>query len=121
MNKKETIKEIEKLINNGIVLKTTTVNLPRKSVEALETAIEALQERTEGRLVEFPYHAYCIMDGKIYKGWVQKVEYAVARKPIFEVRYDDKSLEYHRGYVGLTVFLTQEEAEKALADMRESD
>lgn len=92
-----------------------------KDLDAVNMAIEALQERPKGKLVEFPYHAYCIMDDKVYKGWVQRVEYAVARKPIFEVRYDDKSLEYHRGYVGLTVFLTKEEAEKALADMRESE
>lgn len=49
MNNKEAIKEIENLINNGIVLKTTTVNIPRKIVEALETAIKALQERPKGQ------------------------------------------------------------------------
>lgn len=43
MNKKEAIKEIEQLINKGIVLKTTTVNIPRKSVEAFETAIKSLK------------------------------------------------------------------------------
>ena len=54
MSNKEAIKEIEQLINKGIVLKTTTINLPRKIVEALEKAIKALSEppRPKGRWIK---------------------------------------------------------------------
>ena len=38
----------------------------------------------------------------------------------FDIRYDDKTLDSYRGYVGNTVFLTQAEAEQKLKKM-ESD
>ena len=63
-----------------------------------------------GELVLFPNFAYFIKDGKVYKGWVQEVVHCICRKPLYDIRYDDSSLVSYRGYLGNTVFLTEEEA-----------
>ena len=67
-----------------------------------------------GKLVLFPEYAYFVKDNKVYKGWVQEVVYAVCRKPLYDIRYDNNSIASYRGYLGNKVFLTKEEAEKAL-------
>ena len=75
---------------------------------------EDLEE--QGKLVLFPRYAYFVKDNKVYKGWVQEVVYSVCRKPLYDIRYDDNSIASYRGYLGNKVFLTKEEAEKALRD-----
>ena len=79
---------------------------------------EDLEE--QGLLLRLPTEAYFIKDNKIYKGWVQELVYSVCRKLLLDIRYDDKTLDSYRGYVGNTVFLTQAEAEQKLNEM-ESD
>lgn len=77
---------------------------------------EILEE--QGRLVLFPKYAYFVKNETIYRGWVQEVVYSVCRKPLLDIRYDDESLESYRGYLGNTVFLTKEEAEAKLKELR---
>ena len=79
---------------------------------------EDLEE--QGLLLRLPLEAYFIKDNKMYKGWVQEVVYSVCRKLLLYIRYDDKSLDSYRGYLGNDVFLTQAEAEQKLKEM-ESD
>lgn len=43
ISKEETIKEIEYLISDGVVLENIVVELPQKSIEALNMAITALK------------------------------------------------------------------------------
>ena len=71
----------------------------------------------QGLLLRLPTEAYFIKDNKMYKGWVQELVYSVCRKLLLDIRYDDKTLDSYRGYVGNTVFLTQEEAEQKLKEM----
>lgn len=77
---------------------------------------EDLEE--QGKLVLFPSYAYFIKDKKVHKGWVQEVMYWHNRKPLYDIRYDDNSLANYRGYLGLTVFLTKEEAKAKLAELK---
>lgn len=79
---------------------------------------EDLEE--QGLLLRLPIEAYFIKDNKMYKGWVQELVYSPCRKLLLDIRYDDNTLDSYRGYVGNTVFLTQEEAEHKLKEM-ESD
>ena len=74
----------------------------------------------QGLLLRLPAEAYFIKDNKMYKGWVQEVVYSVCRKLLLDIRYDDKSLDSYRGYLGNDVFLTKSEAEQKLKEM-ESD
>ena len=76
---------------------------------------EDLEE--QGLLLRLPLEAYFIKDNKMYKGWVQEVVYSVCRKLLLDIRYDDKSLDSYRGYLGNDVFLTQAEAEQKLKEM----
>lgn len=78
---------------------------------------EDLEE--QGKLVLFPSYAYFIKDKKVHEGWVQEVMYWHNRKPLYDIRYDDNSLANYRGYLGLTVFLTKEEAEARLKELNE--
>ena len=79
---------------------------------------EDLEE--QGLLLRLPVEAYFIKDNKMYKGWVQEVVYSVCCKLLLDIRYDDKSLDSYRGYLGNDVFLTKSEAEQKLKEM-ESD
>ena len=79
---------------------------------------EDLEE--QGRLIKIPLEAYCIVDFKVRKGFVLEETYHMSRKPLLVVRYDDNSLKSHRGYLGISVFLTKSEAEQKLKEM-ESD
>ena len=72
----------------------------------------------QGKLVLFPSYAYFIKDKKVHEGWVQEVMYWHNRKPLYDIRYDDNSLANYRGYLGLTVFLTKEEAEAKLKELQ---
>ena len=89
-----------------------------------ESAYKKLAEyenaEEQGLLLRLPTEAYFIKDNKMYKGWVQEVVYSVCRKLLLDIRYDDKSLDSYRGYLGNDVFLTQAEAEQKLKEM-ESD
>ena len=76
---------------------------------------EDLEE--QGLLLRLPLEAYFIKDNKMYKGWVQEVVYSVCCKLLLDIRYDDKSLDSYRGYLGNDVFLTQAEAEQKLKGM----
>lgn len=98
----ERVKEIDKLY--------------REKCEEL-SKYKKLEE--QGKLVLFPTYAYFVKNNKVYKGWVQEVIHCVYRKPLYDIRYDDNSLANHRGYVGITVFLTQEDAEQRLKEMQE--
>ena len=80
---------------------------------------EDLEE--QGLLLRLPLEAYFIKDNKMYKGWVQEVVYSVCRKLLLDIRYDDKSLDSYRGYLGNDVFLTQAEAEQKLKVGEEND
>lgn len=76
---------------------------------------EDLEE--QGRLIKIPLEAYCIVDFKVRKGFVLEKTYHMGRKPLLVVRYDDNSLKSHRGYLGISVFLTKSEAEQKLKEM----
>ena len=76
---------------------------------------EDLEE--QGRLIKIPLEAYCIVDFKVLKGFVLEETYHMGRKPLLVVRYDDNSLKSHRGYLGISVFITQAEAEQKLKEM----
>lgn len=76
---------------------------------------EDLEE--QGRLELFPSYAYCIVGNEVRKGFVFEVTYCICRKSLYTVRYDDNSLDKHTGYLGLSVFLTEEEAEEKLKDL----
>ena len=77
---------------------------------------EDLEE--QGRLIKIPLEAYCIVDFKVRKGFVLEETYHMSRKPLLVVRYDDNSLKSHRGYLGISVFLTKSEAEAKLKELR---
>ena len=68
-------------------------------------------------LLRLPTEAYFIKDNIVRKGWVQELVYSPCRKLLLDIRYDDNSLESYRGYVGNTIFLTNEEAEQKLKGM----
>ena len=77
---------------------------------------EDLEE--QGRLIKIPLEVYCIVDFKVRKGFVLEETYHMGRKPLLVVRYDDNSLKSHRGYLGISVFLTESEAEAKLNELR---
>lgn len=77
---------------------------------------EDLEE--QGKLVLHPTYAYCIIGNEVRKGFVFEVTYCICRKPLYAVRYNDNSLDKHTGYLGLSVFLTREEAEEALRELQ---
>lgn len=77
---------------------------------------EDLEE--QGKLVLFPRYAYFVKDMNVHKGWVQEAMYWHSRRPLYDIRYDDDSLANYRGYLGITVFLTKEEAEAKLAELK---
>lgn len=77
---------------------------------------EDLEE--QGRLIKIPLEAYCIVDFEIRKGFVLEETYHMSRKPLLVIRYDDKSLKSHSGYLGISVFLTKSEAEAKLKELR---
>lgn len=77
---------------------------------------EDLEE--QGKLVLYPTYAYCIIGDEVRKGFVFEVTYCVCRKPLYTVRYDDNSLDKHTGYLGISVFLTREEAEEKLKKLQ---
>lgn len=99
-------KEIPALVNNAEYWLQVYFKL--KDTEDLEE---------QGLLLRLPTEAYFIKDNKMYKGWVQEVVYSVCRKILLDIRYDDKTLDSYRGYIGNTVFLTQAEAEQKLKEM----
>ena len=77
---------------------------------------EDLEE--QGRLIKIPLEAYCIVDFKVRKGFVLEETYHMSRKPLLVVRYDDNSIKSHRGHLGISVFLTESEAEAKLKELR---
>lgn len=77
---------------------------------------EDLEEK--GLLLRLPTEAYFIKNNNVCKGWVQEVVYSPCRKLLLDVRYDDNSLDSYRGYVGNTVFLTKDEAEQRLKEVK---
>ena len=77
---------------------------------------EDLEE--QGKLIKIPLEAYCIVDSEVRKGFVVEETYHMCRKPLLVVRYDDNSLKSHRGYLGISVFLTQSAAEEKLQELR---
>ena len=85
------------------------------SVQEKLREYETLEE--QGLLLRLPTEAYFIKNNNVCKGWVQELVYSVCRKLLLDIRYDDKTLDSYRGYVGNTVFLTQAEAEQKLKEM----
>jgi len=73
----------------------------------------------QGKLILHPREAYFIRNKEVHKGWVQKISNFVSRKPLYDIRYDDYSLDSYKGYLGNTVFLTKEEAEAKLKGTEE--
>ena len=57
-------------------------------------------------------------NGQIQSGWVQEAVYAICRKTLLDIRYDDNSLDHYRGCLGNEVFLTKSEAETKLKALR---
>ena len=72
----------------------------------------------QGDLVSIPNEAYFIIDRKIQSGWVQEAVSSICRKLLLDIRYDDNSLKHYRGCLGNDVFLTKEEAEAKLKELR---
>lgn len=64
---------------------------------------------------------YWIVDFEVRKGFVLEETYHMSRKPLLVVRYDDNTLKSHSGYLGISVFLTREEAEAKLKELRGED
>ena len=99
-------------------------NIPPRKCGYISDALEKLADyedlEEQGLLLRLPLEAYFIKDNKMYKGWVQEVVHSVCRKLLLDIRYDDKSLDSYRGYLGNDVFLTKSEAEQKLKEM-ESD
>lgn len=125
--------------------------------EAVDMAIEALQERPKGRWIELPcevgdtvYEVYnnvdacnsckffyedsidwtsCrnenVADTDDFDGYFpDQQEYPVCEKQFMDIKERQPNIDWifnHRNQFGKTLFLTKEEAEKALADMRESE
>ena len=92
----------------------------KKLFAELEPYKEYKDLEEQGLLLRLPTEAYFIKDNIVRKGWVQELVYSPCRKLLLDIRYDNNSLDSYRGYVGNTVFLTQEEAEQKLKEM-ESD
>ena len=95
------------------------INFLASTVSYLKELREYKQLEEQGLLLQIPTHAYFIKDNNVYKGWVQEVVYSVCYKLLLDIRYDDKSLNSYRGYLGNDVFLTQVEAEQKLKEMKE--
>lgn len=87
----------------------------KKAIEKLKR-YEDLEE--QGRLMKIPLEAYCIVDFEVRKGFVLEETYHMSRKPLLVVRYDDNTLKSHSGYLGISVFLTESEAEAKLKELR---
>ena len=88
-----------------------------KAQEVLNKLGEFEDLEEQGKLVLYPTYAYCIIGNEVRKGFVFEVTYCVCRKPLYTVRYDNNSLDKHTGYLGLSVFLTKEEAEEKLKEL----
>lgn len=72
----------------------------------------------QDRLIKIPLEAYCIVNFEVRKGFVLEVTYHISRKPFLVIRYDNKSLKSHSGYLGNSVFLTKSEAEAKLKELK---
>ena len=111
---------MERLTKKGF---NFTTDFIKRDIDSWSIAqcLKKLQEyedaEEQGLLLRLPTEAYFIKDNKMYKGWVQEVAYSVCRKILLDIRYDDKTLDSYRGYIGNTVFLTQAEAEQKLKEM----
>ena len=91
-----------------------------------EAAIEALQERPKGRWIELPceigdtvWFIRPLSKEEITETTVEKI--VVKGKGLYMKLACNAMYETSCNSIGKTVFFTQEEAEKALADMRESE
>ena len=122
----EVIEHCEKTVKleNNLILKGRRcggkVQYTKRYLEHLQVG-EWLKElnqykdlEEQGKLILFPEYAYFIKDNKIHKGWVQEVVHSLCRKPLYDIRYDDNSIASYREYLGNKVFLTKEDAEKAI-------
>lgn len=93
-----------------------------ENCQTISNVIDKLAEyedlEEQGKLIKIPLEAYCIVNFKVRKGFVVEETYNMCRKPLLVVRYDDNSLKTHRGYLGISVFLTQSEAEEKLKELR---
>lgn len=97
-------------------IKYTRHNIHEEDI--LEKLAEYEDFEEQGRLIKIPLEAYCIVDFKVRKGFVLEETYHMGRKPLLVVRYDDNSLKSHKGYLGISVFLTKSEAEAKLKELR---
>ena len=104
----------ERMTGDGWIRPSYSDYSPRRIIERL-AEYEDLEE--QGLLLRLPTEAYFIKDNIVRKGLVQELVYSPCRKLLLDIRYDDNSLDSYRGYVGNTVFLTQEEAEQKLKEM----
>ena len=97
-------------------------DIPPRKCKYISDALEKLADYEDldeqGRLIKIPLEAYCIVDFEVRKGFVLEETYHMSRKPLLVVRYDDNSLKSHRGYLGISVFLTKSEAEAKLKELR---
>ena len=86
-------------------------------ISAAEKLANYEDAEEQGLLLRLPTEAYFIKNNNVCKGWVQELVYSVCRKLLLDIRYDDKTLDSYRGYLGNTVFLTKAEAEQKLKEM----
>lgn len=100
-------------------------DIPPRKCKYISDALEKLADYEDldeqGRLIKIPLEAYCIVDFEVRKGFVLEETYHMSRKPLLVVRYDDNSLKSHRGYLGISVFLTKSEAEAKLKGLRDNN
>lgn len=67
------------------------------------------------------YFILCNTNGhhEIKEGFALSVEYSICYKPLVTIRYNDSTLDSTKHYLGLKAFMSYEEAEVKLAEMRE--
>ena len=91
--------------------------IAEKERNLFDQSVQYQELGKQEKLVLFPSYAYCIIGNEVRKGFVLEVTYCICRKPLYVVRYDDNSLDKHTGYLGLSVFLTEKEAEEKLKEL----
>ena len=121
-------RKIEKYeyLNGATTLENTDISLSfikeywehRQVKEYLEELKQYRDLEEQGLLLRLPTEAYFIKDNIVCKGWVRDLEYSLCRKLLLYLECDDNSLNSYRGYVGNTVFLTKEEAEQKLKEIK---
>lgn len=117
-HRKEEIKEYRQSGNEELRLAADTLERDMQELELILSALELAKAEAEGRLVVLPCK---VGDTVFFTRWSFKtVKHEIFTGVVKNVRYDsyDKTVSISNGekygYLGKTVFLTREAAEKAL-------